>query len=554
MAEREDFSAKDAFWDLDALLPAREKRQEARPARRDTEAVSVSVPSTLTKVAAADSLFVEHPVPPHSPTRVKAPEPLFSYAPENTLLHEVRVYPWRTEYDYYEQFCRDARRFAAYEGKEAPPVEFFAYVPQYTQMNTAQLNYYFWWRQNFHEGKCLSASFSYLLLYLYEVINLGEAISPAEGQGRMLRLWISYREQHPRLDALVCEWLLDYSLLYRLPAPELPRALYRELIGGCKLKEFFVPLEENGDALATAVLLFCNNYDYTKSKFFTKETASDYHRVLRGAIGVALSYLRERDGNSLTGTSGISTVTRDAFVGAVCSYRLRRRIEVDYTSFSRTHELRYLMSDVLKYAENALRASRGIKSRLSIYALDTTLRARLDAYFVGVLPQRMPKNKTSTVEIPEYERRYDLPVCAPSRLRAAEIENESWETTKRLIEAFEEVQKETQIDKKPQDGASFSASRPQTAPPSPKKEASAEDGFKNALGTLCEFVRLAASLDAVGQRAFATKMGRMTDDVADEINTVAGDMLGDIILEQTDSGAYGVIEDYQELLQELGVL
>ena len=45
----------------------------------------------------------------------------------------------------------------------------------------------------------------------------------------------------------------------------------------------------------------------------------------------------------------------------------------------------------------------------------------------------------------------------------------------------------------------------------------------------------------------------MPDAIADKINTVAGDMIGDIILED-EGGVYAVVEDYRELLREEGVI
>lgn len=536
---------KDDFWNLDSLLPARAKTRVSG-SKKSTEAVEIcQVAPTLKGATATDSLFVEHPVSLHPPREREREAPLYSYRPQNALLHEVRVYAWRNEYDYYEHFAKQAQCFFDKAGRECPAVDFFSYAPQYTQMNEAQFSYYLWWRENFRAGKILPAAHSYQLLYLYEIINLEKTISPAEGQREMLRLWLAYRAENPRLDALVREWLVDYSLLYELPAPELPSTLYRELLSFAKLKEFFVPLGgqsgENGDSLTTAVLLFCNNYDYTKSKFFTQESAGEYHRVLRGAVGVALAFLRERDGDFLTGKSGVSTVTRDTFTGAICSWRLRRRIEVEYTSFSRTHELRYLMSDVLKYAENALRANRGIKSRLSIYAVDSALRERLDAYLTRVLPPRVSKKEKKPVEIPAYEKRYDLPVRAPSLARAAEIENESWTTTKRLVEAFEESEKEEKVP----NGIEKTPLSP--APSAPLIE---ENTLAGALGELATFLSIAG---AKAQREFALSRGMMVDTIVDKINTVAGDMLGDILLEEGDDG-YTVIEDYLEILIEEGIV
>ncbi len=563
----------DDFWDLSALLPQSAKKSAATVGRsvtkaRDTEAVEI-VAAPPRAGALSEVYFTEHPVSSQNAPSQKQ-EPELCYRPQNTLLHEVRIYAWRTQYDYYEQFRQHAIRFYDCEGTPTPPVDFFSYMPQYTQLNAAQLAYYLWWRTSFRRGVCLPCAFSYLLLYLYELINLGDHMSPAEGQASMLRLWLSYREVHPRLDPLVREWLCDYSLLYRLPAPALPKGEYRALLSACRLKEFYLSPQGDESALVSAVLLFCNNYDYTKSKFYTAESAAEYHRVLRGAVEIAMDYLRERFGEKLMGEQGISTVSRDTFTGAICSYRIRRRIEVDYTSFSHTHELRYVISDVLKYAENALRAAKNIKSRLSVYAVDVALRERLDAYLAVAAPKRTraaasPKRE----QIPEYEKRYDMPRVVPSAQRAAEIEKASWQTTKRLVEAFEETSEKQDI---PYNGASF-FEKTQELPPQPQNAEksmqkspfpgdvpgeNAENGEEStllgALGDLCEFLRLCDVGDVAAQRTFAARKGRMPDAIVDEINTVAGDLLGDILLQDAAGGGFAVIDEYRELLISEGVL
>ena len=45
----------------------------------------------------------------------------------------------------------------------------------------------------------------------------------------------------------------------------------------------------------------------------------------------------------------------------------------------------------------------------------------------------------------------------------------------------------------------------------------------------------------------------MPDAIVDKINTVAGDFIGDIVLEE-ENGIYVIIEDYLEFLTEQGVL
>ena len=544
MKEQSTRREKDDFWDISSLVPPRPKAIKKPPVTRDTSAVEIlSAPRDEAKpYRVEDAVLTEHYVRP--PTREAKPTPLSVYTPTDSLLHEVRVYAWGQRYEYYERFRAHARGLYKKEGEACECVPFFSYMPQYEQMSTAQLAYYLWWRTNFRKQVYLEAEYSYLLLYLYELINLCDVMPPREVQDAMLRLWTNYRRHDPRLDASVREWLCDHALLYQLDAPVLPRREVSDMIGGARLKEYYVPLGGNGEALVDAVLFFCNNYDYTKSKFFTEETAKDYHRVLRGALAVAIDYLRERDGNVLTGGGGVSTVSRDAFSGAICSYQLKRRIEVDYTSFSHTHELRYIMSDVLKYAENGLRATRGVKSRLSVYAIEVPLRERLDAYLALALPQKTRAAKQE--EVPAYERRYDLPVREVSPKRAAEIEAASWQTTKRLVEAFEE---ET-----PLDGVNFEEVKPQTS-----KNETAEvvetpvEGLAATLGELCTLVRLLADENVTGARAFARECGRMLDALVDRVNEAAVDALGDIIIEDTGEG-FALVEEYREQLTSEGVL
>lgn len=538
---------KDDFWDLSALVPKRKSEARVFARRTSVTATEISVSPRFVRADHADVPLTERPVHPQS-LKEKPPAPERVYRPQNALVREVRVYPWKNKYSYYEHFRRQARYLHNKEGKECGEVDFFSYMPQYSQLNAAQLDYYLWWRTKFRQGVCLPAAYSYVLLYLYELINLDESsISPQTGQENMLRLWLSYREKYPKLDPLVREWLCDYSLLYQLPPPRLDPKFYRELLSGCKLKEFYVPADE-GDALKNAMLLFCNNYDYTKSKFYRADTKEDYDRVLGGAVAEAVAFLREESGAVLTNEAGISTVSRDVFSGAICSCYIKRRVEVDFTSFSHTHDLRYIMTDVLKYAENVLRANRGIKSRLSIYAVSVPLRERLDAYLAKVLPPRRHAVKREE-SVPEYERRYDLPNVELSASHASEIEADSWQTTKRLVEAFE-VQ---EIEITPETGVKNAVFEEETPALADPPQAGSQPSLVAALGKLSAFLPLALSRDRAAQRAFAASHGLMLDAIVDKINTVAGDILGDILLEEED-GAYGVIEDYLDFLQEQGVL
>lgn len=581
------------FWDISELIPPRRSgapRASAPSMSHDTSAVDIMVPSrgqeaSLTKqqplsepqertkhsavnvMSNREGVMVgDVPLPPRAVSLApdesenKKSPPELVYSPAGSLLREVRIYPHRKDYTYYGAFVNHARKLHPIAGKEVPFVPFFSYMPQYTQLTRPQLAYYFWWRTNFRQGRILPADFSYLLLYLYEIINLGDTIDPKVGQKSMQQLWLAYRGEHPRLDALVREWLCDYALIHQLSPLPLPPELLRELVRDCRLKEFYISGAE-GDAMCDAVLTFASNYDYTKSKFYRGDAVAQFDRILRGAVQLTLAHLSEKNGENAPRVGGFSTITRDSFTGALCAAPQRRRIEVDFLSFSHTYELRYIVSDVLKYAENSLRAVLGVKSRLTVYEVSGELREKLDAYLAQALPKRASRAAAAPVSVPDYEKRYDLPSTAFSPERAAAIEAESWQTTKRLVEAFEgEALRVTErgalVKSMPpyEHIGRTTVTLPPAAPVAKELPAvHAATGLAVALGDLCALVTIVDRGDRTAARAFAHERGAMLDALVDKINTAADDLLGDIILEESN-GFYGVIEDYRVQLKEEGVL
>ena len=72
--------------------------------------------------------------------------------------------------------------------------------------------------------------------------------------------------------------------------------------------------------------------------------------------------------------------------------------------------------------------------------------------------------------------------------------------------------------------------------------------MKNRLGERFDFIIFALNNDFKGQRSLASRLSLMTDALADGINDLAADILGDIILEEAENG-YIIIEDYRELFE-----
>ncbi|MBO7177221.1 MAG: TerB N-terminal domain-containing protein [Clostridia bacterium] len=555
----------DEFWDISALIP--QKKQATPRASAEIQLTEITYdsreqdiirPSEETRLTgqrsphaekntgtqtkdSGHSTVITRYIPPHGERPMQSPPtPDDEYVPKSAMLHRVRIYRWKTTYQYYEDFCKHAAALYARRGEPCAPVAFFSYVPQYSQMNRAQLNWYLYWRDRVRSGEILPTDYSYILLYVFEIINLADTVDVREGQKQLCALRSAFRGTYPRLGHLLDEWICDYSLIHHLPPPETSDL---SAMSDCTIKEFYVPSTDASHRYATALIAFGSNYAYTKSKFAAGENRALYDKHMPGALCACIADGGEVGARMAGAGLEESRLIRDAYTGALCSHRIKRRIEIDYCSFARSHELRILVTDIMKYTENRLRAYLGVKSRLGLYALPQSFRDCVDRYLQKALPHRERVVKAEARQ--EYETLYDVPRTALDPKRAAQIEAASWITTERLITAFED---EPQESAKPVSIPAIEPMRIQTDPdPSlDTDEAIVNTSLKEKLTDYMPFINCALREDFAGQRAFAKAHGEMIDSIADRINEIAADVLGDILLEEDDNG-YRVIEEYLDL-------
>ena len=555
----------DEFWDISALIPTKKQSAPRAPAdiqlteitsesreQSKTQSVeqtrltgqrkplSAKTDGTQTKPAEQSTVITRY-IPPRGERPLQPPQtPDDEYVPQSAMLHRVRIYRWKTTYQYYEDFCKHAAALYSRHGEPCAPVAFFSYVPQYSQMNRAQLNWYLYWREGVRRGEILPTDYSYILLYVFEIINLADTVDVREGQKQLCALRAAFRGTYPRLGHLLDEWICDYSLIHHLPPPEFSDL---SAMADCTIKEFYVPSTDASHRYATALIAFSSNYTYTKSKFAAGENRALYDKHMPGALCACIADGGEVGARMAGAGLEESRLIRDAYTGALCSHRIKRRIEIDYCSFARSHELRILVTDIMKYTENRLRAYLGVKSRLGLYALPQSFRDCVDRYLQGALPHRERIVRAEPKQ--EYEALYDVPRTTLDPKRAAQIEAGSWITTERLITAFEDESEES-IAPAPIPMVEPVQSQLDPEPSMAMGLMGENTGLKDKLKDYMLFINYALQNDTASQRTYAKERGEMIDSIADRINEIAADVLGDILLEE-DGGGYRVIEEYLDL-------
>lgn len=551
MSKKDPISEADRFWDVESFLP--QKHPKPITVRTsNTDAVTVEVPGDEKTVMTA-SPTAASTIPARESLkdvpRVDINIPLAEYVSENPFINSVRILLWPSRYTFYERFRRDALRYFDRHGMECHHVPFFSYMPQYAQLDVNQRAWYFFWRDCVRRGEMPKCDMSYILLLVYEIINLPDRIPPQEGLELLCRIWLSYRKDYPRLDRYLCEWVCDYCLINQLQPP------YRELEGiipdimkAATFKEFYIAsgADSGADArLVSLLIAFSSNYYYKNSKYITPETEKLFEKHIGGAFLYTYRRLAGIDPRFDTTKNEAMKVrfTRDAYLGALCAYDVKRKIEIEYFAFSRSPELRMVTTDIIKCAENHIRSYLGIKSRLSCPGVGDRIKGVIGEYFEKAGMKRKKKTQAE-IERESYEQLYEARSSALSTDAALEIERKSWAVTEMLEDAFrEEAIEENAVfqDHAPTDAASDVIKN------EPTEEILIEAAQEEYALEKQAFSLLLAG-DIAGFTALASERNMLTEALVDRLNELSFDFIGDITIEAGDG--ISVIEDYKEDIEE----
>lgn len=515
-----------------------------RNAQRFTEVTAVSAEADKERTAIA-----ERKIPAPDTGKGTYPDsPLRRYRPRRGMIREVEIFAWPSGYGFYAQFRRDAARYFSLPGKPCPKVPYFSYIPQYSQMSAAQMDYYLYFRSMVRAHRYPDVDFSYVLLYIYEILNLPDRIPPREGMVLLCDIWLAYRATHVKLDKYMAEWICDYGLAYGLPCPGERLAAIKDVcLENCSLREYYIA----EDDLAVVLAEYGSYHTFRKTKYAKGEFAPLFEKYVPMALAYTID-AAARDGVDLFSFEDMRLyrAERDIFCGALCSHAVKRRVVVSYLSLGRSHEMRETVTAVVKYIENGIRAHVKIRSMLSVGRLAPELKGYVDEFLratFGVSEVGSRRRQSKGRE--EYEKLYDVPESTLSPERARQIEQESWASTDVLVSAFadpEEILTSAEEMPRPAPVATPAPaiSIPASTMPAPADGASPYGILYSAL-TEAERQILNACLDGKDVSALCRTLGLLADSVVSDINEKAADHTGDIVIE-TDGIGYRIVEDYKE--------
>ena len=309
--------------------------------------------------------------------------------------------------DYSSKFEKDIAKYIDKEGKEVPHVPFMQYWATYDGMDRAQKEWYFYWRSQVRKNNYLSTDLSYIFVHIYELLNDYGWKRPQDGYDQLVKLWVTYRTQHPQLDRYLTEWLFDFARVHNLEfvLPEIEdlsfpnRTMIKDILIEKHSKE--KPLK-----LPFALVDALCDYSLVGSKFYKDGHQVLMHEAIPRVLALADAALIKKSGKGILETYGPTKATNQmyyAFPGANCKYA-HKRMDVMVKAYSNSYKLRKYINELVRFAENVLRELYECRGRLRGVELDAETAALVTAF----LKKEYSPNKNTVVPAKKAEVKLDF--------------------------------------------------------------------------------------------------------------------------------------------------
>ncbi|WP_088549070.1 TerB N-terminal domain-containing protein [Paenibacillus aquistagni] len=285
------------------------------------------------------------------------------------------------------------QRFVAYGrerewdiGEEASFVPFKSYWPTYESMTPSQLRWYFYWRGEVREERYPDTDLSYIFLYIYELINGIGWIQAMDGYRLLLRIWEAYQKRYQKLNAYLPEWVTDFKVVHRLDVPfqdivdRTPRGL-----GGLLLEmELMSAFRKEPVEVSWRSLRKLSDYDAEKSKFYQQEGKAALESYAPRALALVDRYFSKTQGMRLIDKYRPVTRNRKKFLFRSTVYdesMYGDLTDIDVMEITSCTKLRKFVTELIRGVENELREQMGFRGRLRNIKLEQEI-ARLIHKFV----------------------------------------------------------------------------------------------------------------------------------------------------------------------------
>ncbi|MFD1774905.1 TerB N-terminal domain-containing protein [Paenibacillus rhizophilus] len=439
------------------------------------------------------------------------------------------------------QFVEHARELADYTENSAEFVKFKSYWPTYGHMTGSQTKWYFYWRNEVRHGRYPETDLSYIFLHIYELINGVGWDTPQNGCAQLSGLWEAYRGTFKRLDHYLGGWIADFSFIHKLNIPLREIVVRAKGLGGdlaeLELKRCLTSAPEQ---LTLTALSLMSDYDITKSKFYAGPGNEVLERFVPQVVGLVNTYVTRKHGASLLEMFPPGPpAMRERYLFRSAVYDISQygySVLVPVVRISKSPPLRSLITRLFRLTENKLRALMDYRGRLKGISIDKDIEELVSKFLEREFrkAEREEKGPDIVIDKDKLERlrgdsevvRHLLTVDEPAEEKTVG----DWPVTEMpSVDESNAVVLDAQGSEAINE-AQTAADKPQTSSLMPENEWEAMAGALSPLQ--CQAVLALSGTDGPAElRRLAAAQAALPDLLIDEINDVAMDVLGDLLID-----------------------
>ncbi len=269
-------------------------------------------------------------------------------------------------------FAKRAHEMIEHREEEAEFVPFMSYWPTYESMTWRQKRWYFYWRQEVREGRYPATDLSYIFLMCYEIINGAGWQQPLEGHQYLMNLWRQYRKKFIKLDRYIPQWVLDFGQVHGLneSLSELMIAAPDHLPTELDDLEWERIWSSQPVQIPFELLHRLLDYDIERSRFYVEKGSEWIQEYVPKVLAAVDAFLEKQQGARLI------QIFRPTVYRETERYLFRSAV-YDSTIYGRTATVRRLplcehkplrdfLTSIVKLTENELRRHLEFSGRLRI--------------------------------------------------------------------------------------------------------------------------------------------------------------------------------------------
>ncbi len=534
---------KDDFWNLDKILPKKAPHAEVQKSVECVQVDSNSPPSQSGVDIRVLISAINEKRGINSLESAVVKERDYSHFQNSNVVNFAYVGSFNNSFTYENRIREHALSLYNKKGiPDAPFSEYFSFTPTFYELSREQLNYYLSWREEVRNSVFKKTSPSYALLLVTEIINLSDLSSPKDSLDLLLKLWKNCLSDDKRYDKIMADLIFDFCLVHDLEISyeELQPVLYSisapvtSILFSLFVFDFLLvskkDLQED-DLRFLFEKILCYNYrtgkHYKENAEFQALIDNNFYSILKQFFSQFPLYIEEIFEKHKKRSSPIKTV-RPAFISINTSSKIKKNLVFEYYLYDKTDIELDVLLNVAKHVENKFRALSGIKARLAAGTLPVESKKELDRIFSSRFSSF---TRSDEIRLPQPERHK----IAVDTNAAKNIEAESWETTRKLVDGVEiffdeEDEKDVSFNTQDTNDSDFSS-----------LYSLLNSDETNVLCALIE-------KNIPKAEAFCLDIGTFLDSMIISINEKSTDTIGDVIVDPATK------DIYEEYLQDIYAL